>query len=378
VVSLLFLPLSRGTGAGRCYDGAVRGCLPAVVLAGCFSTPGRPGNLDAPTIASGFHRSITISTPPAKPLQRFAVSVVLENDAGLAAHAPSAANIAFTNVGNVALDCEVVHYSANGTLEAWVTLPTLSSTESRFELVYGPDVVSPCRAEQPWGEFRGVWHLADAVAGTAADSSRHGHMLTAGTAGAGMRQVGMVGDSVRFDPGDPDGPDQLCIADAPELNLGTASFSVDLWVLQEVFLGEYDEALFKGGSNPANAGFDFELGATEWLSYVRDAANNTNIVRYSLNATPLLNQWAYLTLVVDREAGEVRSYRDAIETASEALVATSLSGTDPFCIGNSAQPMRGRVDEVRVHDVARPPEWIKASYSNVSQRASFMSISPER
>jgi hypothetical protein len=210
------------------------------------------------------------------------------------------------------------------------------------------------------------------------DSSTFSHTLAAGSSGSGQRLPGPIGEYLRLDRNDIDGADQLCVDGAAGLNLGAKSFSVDLWVRQEMYLGMYDVALYKGAKNAGTPGFDFELGQGQWDAYVRDDVEPDNRLILVSDGSTVVNQWTHLALVVDQEARQVRSYFNGSQVESEAIMATSVSSSEPFCLGDTTQPMVGGIDEVRVHGVARPQVWFLASYANVATRNAFMTIGPER
>ena len=350
----------------------------SLAVTGCFATPTRPTDSpDAAVLTGGYRRTITIEQPPVEPLQAFPVSVLLEGDADLRDKADGPARVAFTTTGGAVLPCEIVQLTATGTLEAWVVLPELPTVPLAFDLAYGADVVSPCERSAVWGDYRAVWHLSEALAGQARDSSSFGHTLFSRDLGVPQPMPGVVGNGIRLDPADGDGADELCIENAPDLQMDLQPFSYELWVNQERFLGMYDIALHKGGSNAGNAGFDLELGLDVWDAYVRDAADPENRLTISGDSGPLVNTWHHVAVVVDRTAGLIRAYRDGLQTQSEAIVVDSVSGTSPLCLGIRTQPMVGWLDEVRVHGVARGAAWFATSVANVAQRSTFMTISAE-
>jgi hypothetical protein len=361
----------------RSYHARVRIWPACLVVTGCFSAPTRPSDTaDAPTIAGGFRRTITIVQPPAAELESFPVSVLIENDTSLRDKSKGPAHIAFTTTDGTALPCEIVQVSPSGTLEAWVKLPTLPATVSTFELAYGPEILSPCEVKSVWTDYLGAWHLSEAAPGSARDSSSHGHTLIGRDGGLPDPMPGMVGMGLRFDPAATVG-DELCIENAPALQLDLQPFSYELWVIQEQYIGMYDIALTKGGSSNGKAGFDMELGNAEWNAYLRDNADPENRVSFANDSSLLVNKWHHLAVTVDRDAGFIRSYRDGLELESEPIMIDSVSGTSAFCLGNRYEPMRGLIDEARVHAQARTREWFVTSYANVVQRDLFMTVGPE-
>lgn len=356
-----------------------------LLVTGCFTTPTRPAETpDAPdtpdgsTISMVYRRTITITQPPGAPLPAFPVSVLIEDDAGLRDNSAGIAHIAFTTTDGVALPCEIVRATDTGTLEAWVLLPQLPSTPTIFELTYGADVTSPCAASSVWGDYRGVWHLSELVAGSARDSSSAGNTLTALDGGLPAPSSGTVGNGLRLEPADTDGADELCIENAPALQLDVQPFSYELWVNQQTYIGLYDIALWKGGSSAGSAGFDLELGQGAWTAFLRDAVDPDNRVELSPNSATLVNTWHHLAVTVDRSAGFIRAYLDGVLTGSATVVIDSVSGSAPLCLGSHNQPMQGWIDEVRVHSVARSREWFVTTYDNIAARSQFMTIGDER
>jgi hypothetical protein len=76
--------------------------------------------------------------------------------------------------------------------------------------------------------------------------------------------------------------------------------------------------------------------------------------------------WHHVTGVADPGGGSLRIYVDGVERGSSAYGGTSQTGTSPVYIGRSPditlQRWIGDIDEVRVENVARSPDWVRAQH----------------
>jgi len=72
----------------------------------------------------------------------------------------------------------------------------------------------------------------------------------------------------------------------------------------------------------------------------------------------------------------MRSYLNGILTDTDPLTTGSVNGTEDLCFGTTSAPMRGSLDEVRLHETARSADWIRTSYENIALRTQFMRLDP--
>ncbi|HET9991812.1 MAG TPA: LamG-like jellyroll fold domain-containing protein [Kofleriaceae bacterium] len=338
--------------------------VPTLMLAsGCDMVLG----LNAFTSTPRHRKPISITQQLAVPLTDFSVSVLLADDPDLAALAGTGTDLAFTDADGVALDCEIVNYSA-GNLEAWVRVPAIPPGGVTIEMVYGAGAGS-CTGSATWRPFIGVWHEPDA-SGVFHDRTLHGHHTSPSTMAMAPTVVaGIVGNAGSFDGID----DATCEpVDADQsLELGTSSFSYSIWV--NIEHGASSEVVLrKGGEQATTPGFDFELGSGLWTARVADGTT----VKANDLVSQVLGQWVQLVAVVDRDKPAFTTYANGVVRDTQTLASFgSVSGSAQFCLGKlpSAQ-FAGTIDEPRIYSTALTPDWIAAEYANLTARSTFMSL----
>jgi hypothetical protein len=137
-------------------------------------------------------------------------------------------------------------------------------------------------------------------------------------------------------------------------------------VRTEHLVNSFDVLLWKGAKNPGAAGFDIELGQADWNAWIRDDQSGENLVTFVMDdATPLLNQWHHLAVVIDRPADKVRAFLDGVIKGMAPTITTgSVTGDSPLCFGDNNNPSRALLDEVKIQDGARGGNWILTTYQN--------------
>src|SRR6185436_19066384 len=87
--------------------------------------------------------------------------------------------------------------------------------------------------------------------------------------------------------------------------------------------------------------------------------------------------WHYWVGVAEA-GGTLRMYIDGTQCSTAAFTPPIATGTSELRIGRSPdvtlQDWTGGIDEVRVENIARPPEWIRAEH--LSMRDTFLTFAP--
>jgi hypothetical protein len=325
--------------------------------------------------ATFLHRKkISLVSPTAAVLADLPAGILLRQDADLVAGALTDRDFQFTAAdGMTRLDHEVEHYDrARGDLTAWVRIPELVGITEIY-LYYGGPVV-PSSPTTWRTEYGAVWHMSSTT-GDQFDSTTFANTLSAESPAAVPEVVdGPLGNALRFDGV----VDSLRALDAPSLNAGTTSFSYSIWVNVTTPAGAYDQPLRKGGGNAPNPGYDFELGTGTWWAGVADG---TTIAYAGFDSTSdLLDRWIQLTAVLDRSAGEVRVYTNAILRDTRPLPVGSLTSTNNALLVSFPQAddwFRGMLDEIRLYHGALDPAWIQTEYRNIADPTSFVVVGRE-
>jgi hypothetical protein len=117
------------------------------------------------------------------------------------------------------------------------------------------------------------------------------------------------------------------------------------------------------------------LGSGNWQVKVHDGTT----YRDPVVGTEVLNRWALVTGVVDRDAQHFLGYRDGAFATMEPIAALGgVSSAKPLIIGvTDLMPYRGSIDEVRISAGTLSADWIKAEYANLAT-SSFAVIGAEQ
>lgn len=142
---------------------------------------------------------------------------------------------------------------------------------------------------------------------------------------------------------------QVLFGQPARLSFDRGSFAYTLLVLQDAPVGSFDVAWWNGGSSAASPGYDIELGASGWGAAIGDGTKNL-VAGFG---PPVSGRWVRLVVVVDRQAGELRTYQNAVlaETKNIADLG-SLASTQPATLGSRSGSyfFRGTIDDVMIFD----------------------------
>ena len=320
----------------------------------------------------------------AEDLTNFPVLVKL--DSSRITYAQTQANgedLRFFDENGTALAYDIEDWNPGGDSFVWVRVPIIdgSSNSDSIWMYYGNNTAPPGEnAEAVWsGDYRGVWHLNEDPTPSGGDemtdSTAHSNDGTTDPAD-GMTIAnsvgGIAGNALSFDGTD----DIVVIGDQSELYFDVdESFSYSLWVNVSTSSGGFDMAWSKGGSSVANAGYDFELGTSDWWAGLSDGVTNPiDQNTFGVEAS-FLGAWHHLTGVVDRAANTFTIYVDggSAKGGSEStipLTVGDLSNGFGAAIGGrtfgSAQYFQGLIDEMRVEIAARTADWVAAQYDSMT------------
>jgi hypothetical protein len=170
---------------------------------------------------------------------------------------------------------------------------------------------------------------------------------------------GKVGKAGNFNGTD----DSITIGDPSNgtLDFGTGSFTYSLWVNVPASAGTSDMPWYKGGSTATNPGYDMELGTGDWQANVSDGST----IKVASFGTETLNQWIFLTAVVDRTNNKLYAYRNGILIGNGTNISGlgSLSNSVAAVMSFTGYRFKGLLDNVRIYDYARTPAQIAWDYN---------------
>jgi hypothetical protein len=348
---------------------------------------------------SWLHRKpITINHDEVSPvasttLTNFPVLINIASDTELSSFATSSGNdILFTaEDGITLLNYEIESYSSStGALIAWVNIPSLSAaSDTQIYMYFGNAGATSSlqNASGTWdSNYVGVYHLPDGTTLSSNDSTENennGIILKGGTlptATMGYISGGaVVGSTTRG------------IAAIGSLDI-TGQITMEAWVKFNAFPAEGSYAtqaiVGKGSSYATYAGYYLDLendgGPFEDLIAGTVASGTKYNADYRFASSSLIIPGTWHHYVGTYDGSDWNLYLDGM------LIATAASSngaqadpTDVMLIGtdgsNGGFPfptdgMNGAVDEVRLSNIARSPDWIGTEYNNESNIDTFETV----
>jgi len=300
---------------------------------------------------------------------------------------PGGADLRFADANGNLLASEVDTWDETGTSLVWVKVPSLTAS-TRITAYYGWDFAPVVDSSAVWtgNGYVGVWHLNEAATPLADSSGKATPFLlpastqdrtTYATNGvAGGKSVSF--DNEHYNAWNP----RLEAADDPDLR-GLTNFTVECWTYQTRYRNDDGQATIIGSSNnwklyqESNGNLD-----SRW----KKSDGTSNVFGPKTTSGLPLNEWTHSTVVRNftgessansilyLNGGSVATYTEssgATQTGNGSAVAQSLGA------GDGIRVFPGSIDEVRVSNVARSADWVKASHDTVNG-SSFAKYGPAR
>lgn len=319
--------------------------------------------IDATKVSSGPHTN-------------FPVLVNLSSDASLASRAQSDGDdILFTSSdGATKLSHEIEKYtSSTGALVAWVKVPSLSSASNTVLYMYYGDaaVSSQQDASGVWDtNYKAVYHLKEdpAVAGAngiidSTSNANHGTDInTVGTV------TGQIDGSLNFT-----GAGYVEAPNSTSLNISGTATTISFWA--SVIDNGNDSVLVEkalAGPTAYQYAVEFDGNNANTFDFYFRASDNT-MPAFSMLPTAGVLQYGVFTY----DGANVRGYLNGALAFTTANTKSIQSSTLPFRLGvdqNGGQAYNGKLDEVRVSNVARAAGWITTEYNNQGTPTTFYAV----
>ncbi|MHA2398490.1 MAG: DUF2341 domain-containing protein [Promethearchaeota archaeon] len=271
-------------------------------------------------------------------------------------------DIAFYN-GTQWLDheIEVFNQTYSGTqaqLVAWVRIPSLSpTTDTKIYMYYGNSTMSP--QENPTGvwdaNYVGVWHLSENPSGTIYDSTSYNND---GTSNGNVDQVnGIIDGSLNFNGAN----DYIDCGNNNSLDI-TENITIEQWIKGDDFSNDPD-TLTKG---------TYEEAYSVWiLADGRITLELNNGTFRSLTAIST-GDWNFVTCTYDGTTRRI--YLNGTEDNSGAYSTPIETVTGALTISSNPWSFDGLVDEVRISNIVRSPDWLATQFNNQDDPNSFYTI----
>ena len=300
--------------------------------------------------------------------------------------AANGGDLLFTDDAGNALPHEIEKWNTTGESIVWVKMPTFGAGQKIYAYYGGP--ANAQNAAGVWGDYVGVWHMAEAD-GTVADATGHG--LAASPAGeATLQSVATAGPVGNGRVNATDGSaNRLEVAYDAQLNLGdTLSFSG--WA---TLYGKHD------GGRMVIVTRKFKLWNDGWnVSILKDSSdgigywgkyNNDWGCLAALNVPDLLQNWVHVAVTYNGNTGYmyINGQRWATVRQSDWTANTWIqeaTDTDqPLTFGYTgggnwddgwSRPFKGAFDEFRLSDGVLSADRIAAEYAAQMPNALLYSV----
>lgn len=321
--------------------------------------------------------------PGTDPLPNYPLLVSLGVNSELAESAQDdAADIVFTDADGVTeLNYEIESYvTDDGTLNAWVSVPSLSATTpTSIYMYYGnPDgsQTPGNNVETVWADYGLVMHM-NQDSGQFLDSTANSNDTT--TAVVDDRVQGQVNGAIQTT----DSVGQLTIPSNANSSLSvTSDFTISFWVNPASGGGGFQQVIQKStdGNDPNNYGIyiNFNDIFVSWFNGGFRQFQAFGVVDY--------DQWNYITY---RRTGSLAGanltqyiYVDGALANSNSITLPDqelLPNTETLLMVRqpSGFPVRGMLDEVRISQIPLTPEYIQTEFNNQNDPGGFVTFGSE-
>ena len=312
----------------------------------------------------------------------FPVLVSRSADTDLAAHARADGfDILFTDEdGTTKLSHQIESYDGAGNLVAWVKLPLLPTSADKLIFMYygNPSSANQQSVNATWSNgYRAVWHLSEA-SGTGAyiknsalnnyDGTPTGTAFNASGKIDGARTFSNVGYS-NIDP-----------ANSGALFNSWTQFTFETWIYPDyasdaIWEAAGEDEFLYGNTGPVRLGrvrrFNYDAPGTGELQI--DVQFNTAGTQYVADS---INRRAWNHIVHTYSGSDYRVFFNGVEVYSDVFPGDRLTAASYILLGidNNAGSLNGSLDEVRISNAGRSPEWIQTEYANQNAPATFCSL----
>ena len=334
-----------------------------------------------PPPANGYEKPLTIhSAKVMSTLANFPVWIQLV-DGDLAAHAAAnGSDIYFTDSTGAPLAYEIQSWvAAGGHLNAWVKIASLSNTaDTTIYVRYGKSGGPAANSAAVFsGNFVSVWHL-EPPATTSFPDALGAHNGTAVNLAASPTTTAQLGSGVAFDGGTGE------ITFTNGLSGNTAS-TISLWVSQGPTTD--NDALVVLGNSTADQ--------SRWLHSVFNppASSPTNVAvgfygddwsNPESNIDIIGDGWTFLVWVYDGVNSSTLYKNGTFGDGPHTMTGTVNTQGAGGYLGNAPAAWgtnmgaHATIDEVRIANVARTPQWIGTEFANQNSPATFFAVGAEQ
>ena len=275
------------------------------------------------------------------------------------------------------LNYEIEKWDPSGVSYAWVQLPTIFPDGSTFIWATWGDVSDTdqlaCTTNgATWdGTFAAVWHMDEVSGLTAHDSTanaNHGTLVHSPAWAAGR-----IGGALAFNASN---KTYVNAGTSPSLCF-TSNCTLSAWIYPTLYpvtnyYGVKGGIIARGPTSTYN--YELQVGNSTNITFCK--RTGTENLRFSTFTVPTLTaQWTLVTMTVSGRTASL--YVNGSLSGVMTLSGRIAPGTaDVLYLGSAAPALSetsfaGSLDEIRICNVARSPEWLWACWMNQVSNSAF-------
>ncbi len=285
-------------------------------------------------------------------------------------------DIAFSNINNsMALDFELIDYDpTTGNYKAWVKIPSLApSIDTEIQIFWGKSGLNtdPSTTNTWDNDYLSVWHFDDGTA----DAINNNNGINQGS----TQISGLLSNARSFNDNN-DGDDYI---DVGNFNVSGSALTISGWFKADDFDTD-DGRLISKADGTSTGDHWFMLSTINHsgikLRFRLKTGTNTTELKAS-SGTLTAGNWYYANAVYDGSNMILYLNDSQVGITSKSGSIATNSNKDVF-IGNNPpngnnRPFDGLIDEMRISQAARSPQWVITEYNNQSDPSSFYSLGCE-
>ncbi len=291
-------------------------------------------------------------------------------------------DLRFTDAtGTVELPFEIEAWNPSGASFVWVQVPEITGQETAIRAYWGRAAATmPAYTSDgtTWTNgYVAVYHLNEAD-GTVYDSTTN-HNDSSSVVGDVLRgQEGAVGPAYQFDGSG----DYISIPDSATLD-GMTKLTLEVWELDQDTSNKTATRTFlskrESSSNGKRSYYFYRQNNRDLYAYINDGGGQFN------GSAPAASGWHHAAFTFDAapSSNEMKVYADGTYKAQKGNGAASVANRDdPLLIGRMGgktdNDWKGLLDEIRISNVARSKDWLKASWQTVAANTDFCAYGETR
>jgi len=263
--------------------------------------------------------------------------------------------------------------SITGTLVAWVRVPNLMANDTTTLFLYygNPSKTTNPSTSATWSNnYIGVWHMDNSLI----DATGKGNN---GTSTGTSPTPGEIGNCRSFNGTS----DYITIANESNFDVPTnGKLTISTWIYVNSYTGNVQ--FINKGANAWRLDRNGATGINPEMYHQYSGAGN---YLQAINIAGLpTGGWHYLTATFDHAVNTMVVYidGDASQSSKNDPTSSTMVQNDNqvrfgATAGTAGNYFNGRLDEVRIQNVARSSDWVKKEYQNQSSPLTFISVHKE-